>query len=343
MENPKLNGIEVHPVGAVKPHYAHAVPGGAYSAVDIDNTGNATVAVNGFFSHTHAPGAQLISWDWKVNGTVVATGEQALIDFDVGDHILVLRVEDNVGDYSEDFTTVTVRPYGYPFIASLSPAAGEMIGGDKIVITGSGFNISASQTVVNFGSVVLTGPSEIKIVDDSTIEVLSNPQSSWGKVDVTVTTPLDTSNAVQYEYLPEIPLTFLSGDVETGGLFGPTCAAFGPDGNLYVTTQGGDLIKYVLDEGHNVNGNETIWANVTLSTEYSSRAILGITFDPMDTCPPEIGCTVYIAHSTLYHNQLVSYNGVVSKVSGPYLETIEHVVTGTYLKGFLVCFQWRLI
>lgn len=320
IENPKLSGIEVHPVGAVKPHYAHAVPGSPYYATDIDDTGNATVSVNGYFSHTHAPGAQLVSWIWKLDGVEVSWGAQTDIDFDVGMHTLVLRVEDSTGDYSEDFTTVEVEPYGYPYIASLTPDTGEMIGGDKITILGSGFNTSL--TAVNFRTVTLSGPFEITIVDDTTIEVLANPPNSWGKVEVTVTTPLDTSNPVEYEYLPEIPLTFATGDIVTG-ILGPTTAAVGPDGNLYLGTQGGDLIKYVLDETHNVL--ETVVANVTLSEIYPWRTILGITFDPMDTSPYP---SPYVSHSTLYHGNLTSFNGVMSRISGEDLNMIEDIVTG---------------
>jgi hypothetical protein len=337
-----------------------AVPGGPYVGTDINDSGNATIAVNGFFSHTHAPGATLVSWIWMVDDVVVATGEQAEISFDVGDHILVLEVEDSVGDVSADFTTVSVRPYGYPYIESLTPAAGEMIGGDKVTIYGSGFNISASETFVSFGEEILSGPSEITIVDENTIEVLANPQRSWGKVEVTVTTPLDISNEVIFEYLPKIPLTFKTGNIATG-LYGPTVSAIGNDGNLYVGTQGGELMKYILDDNHNVVGEGPIVANVTLSETYLSRTILGITFDPMvstcclgdfdilwieyaqcfdraishpfllfadlqDTSPFP---AVYISHSTLYHGELpTSFNGVISRVTGENLDTIEHVISG---------------
>ena len=99
-------------------------------------------------------------------------------------------------------------------------------------------------------------------------------------MEVTVTTPLDTSNAVIFEYLPEIPLTFTTGNIATG-LYGPTVSAIGNDGNLYVGTQGGELMKYILDDNHNVVGEGAIVANVTLSETYLSRTILGITFDPM--------------------------------------------------------------
>jgi len=327
VENPILNGIEVLSLGEVKPHFAHAVPGGPYVVTDIGNTLDATVAVDGFYSHTHAPAAEVVSWTWKVNDTIVATGEQANITFPVGNHTLILRVEDSTGDVSEDFTTVTVKQFGYPYIQSLTPDTGEMIGGDKVTIRGSGFNVSAEQTVVNFGPVVLSGPSEITVIDDTTIEVLKNPQNTWGKVDVTVTTPLDTSNPVEYEYLPDVPLTFKDGNVATG-IDAPTTLAFDPRGNLYVATQFGDIVKYVLDETHNVL--ETIVSNITMlqigAETYPTRAILGIAFDPMDSCEP--ACTMYCSHSWLDHKQQVSYNGAISAVSGRYLDSVKHVITG---------------
>jgi hypothetical protein len=97
-----------------------------------------------------------------------------------------------------------------------------------------------------------------------------------------VKTPVATSNPVDYEYLPLIPLNFKKGNVYTG-VFGPTTVAFGPDGNCYFGTQGGDIVRLVLNEQHQVVSSFV--STIVPDTESDSpfRAILGITFDPMDT------------------------------------------------------------
>jgi hypothetical protein len=178
-----------------------------------------------------------------------------------------------------------------------------MFGGEVVTITGSGFTASAADTIVSIGSATLTGSSEINIVDANTIEVLAVPPASWGKVAVTVTTPTGTSNPVDYEYLPLIPLNFKKGNVVTG-IFGPTTLAVGPDGNLYVGTQGGDVMKLVLNENHQVVSTIISSAIPEAETTSPFRSILGLAFDPMDTCPPPTGCKVYAAHSFLFHGDI---------------------------------------
>ena len=327
VENPTLNGIEIKSIGTVKPHFAHAVPGGPYSATDTDGSGTATIAVDGFYSHTHAAGASLVSFEWKADGIVVATEEQASITLDVGEHVLSLKVVDSTGDVSEDIAVATVRPFGFPYISSLTPNSGEMIGGELVTILGSGFTASAEDTVIEFGSAVLTG-SQINVIDSNTIQVLAVPPASWGKVSVTVETLVGTSNPVEYEYLPAVPVKFKQGNLLTN-IFGPTTLAFSKEGHLYVGTQGGNIIKVVLDESYNIIG-EILVSDAIPESEPDSpyRAILGIALDPMDPCLPPDGCKVYASHSYLFHGDIVNYNGKVSAVSGENLTIVEDVVTG---------------
>jgi hypothetical protein len=354
VENPTLNGIEIKSIGTVKPHYAHgtcmhvgkflqlrdsystqlicscinlAVPGGPYFATDTDLSGSATIAVDGFYSHTHAAGASLVSFEWKADDVVVANKEQANITLDVGEHVISLKVVDSTGDVSEDIATATVRPFGFPYIASLTPNSGEMIGGEMVMILGSGFSESAGDTVIEFGSAALTG-SQINIIDSNTIQVLAVPPASWGKVSVTVKTSVGTSNPVEYEYVPAVPVKFKQGNLLTN-IFGPTTLAFSKEGHLYVGTQGGEIVKVALDEKYNIIG-EILVSDAIPQSEPSSpyRAILGIALDPMDPCLPPDGCKVYVSHSYLFHGDIVNYNGKVSAISGENLSIVEDVVTG---------------
>jgi hypothetical protein len=240
--NPKLNAIEINSLGTVKPHYAHAVPGGPYFATDTKNVGSATVDVDGTLSHTHLEGSYLESWKWRVNGNLVGSGEVANFTVNVGTWPLSLEVKDVQGDVSLIATTVTVRPFGFPYIEDLSPDRGRMEGGDTVTIIGSGFTAVAN---VNFGSLTLSG-SAFVVDNEYTIRVLSVPKSAnWGVVPVTVKTSTGTSDPFPYEYLPMVPLIFQKGDILTN-IAGPTVITWGPDGRMYVGTQGGEIIRFEL-------------------------------------------------------------------------------------------------
>jgi hypothetical protein len=80
-----------------------------------------------------------------------------------------------------------------------------------------------------------------------------------------------------------------------------------------------------------MNANYTAVTSIVTAIVQPNRAILGITFDPMDAgnpLPP-----VYISSSLLFHGESksssgTSINGKISRVTGANLDVIEDVVTG---------------
>jgi len=321
-QSPKISAIEIESLGKANAHQAHAVPGGPYFSTDTDDDGEASVLVDGTFSHTHGVGARLFQWKWYANGTYVGDGEQTTLTLPVGTYHVVLEVTDTDMDVSSDYTTVTIRDSTYADISALSPSSGDITGSGVVVILGSGFTASAWDTKVHFGPVSLGGPSEITVVNKNKIEVRSVPPAAAGKVQVTVETPMGISMPAMYEYKDGIPLSFTSGTL-INGVYGPTCVAAGPDGHIYVGTQTGAIIKMELNDKYEVVRNTTSYTVATSATTF--RSILGIAFDPMDVSASP---AVYVSHATLFHGKMQSFNGKVSKVSGPNLENIEHVVTG---------------
>jgi len=318
--NPKISAIEVEPLGSAKAHQAHAVPGGPYFETDTDDNNWANIVVDGSFSHTHGPGATLISFKWILDGTVVGTKEIDTLELPVGTYELTLEVIDSDSDVSRDSTTVTIRPSVFPDIESLAPNTGSVVGGGEVVISGSGFTASASDTTVYFGSIPVSG-SMVTVVDKNTIKVVAPPAAS-GYVQVKVVTPVGDSNTVMYTYIDGMPIKFSSGTV-VPDVYGPTCIATGPDGNIYVGTQTGAIVKLILDDNYQVVSNMTSHAVALSDTAF--RSILGITFDPMDT---SANPAAFVSHSTLFHGQLESYNGKVSRISGPKLDVVEHIIQG---------------
>ena len=316
---PKLNGIEI--ITSV-PHVAHSVSNGPYFAVDTMNVGFATVNVDGSESHTHGTDLVLTNWTWKKGAQTLGTGEISSFNLTVGTHDITLTVVDNGNFQATEATTVTVHPFGFPDISSLTPSSGSIIGGELVTIYGTGFNYSAAEMIVHFGTDQLTG-SELQIINATTI-VVSSPQIPISvPVRVSVQTPLGRSKDATYTYASSTPISFST--TKLVDISQPTTAEFGPDGKLYVGTLKGTLAKITL------NNNFTSLVSIVTAIVQPDRAILGITFDPLDAgeaLPP-----VYISSSLLFHGESKSssgtaINGKISRILGANLDIIEDVVTG---------------
>ena len=317
--DPKINGIEIK---KSVPHVAHSVSNGPYFAVDSSNVGSATVFVDGSESHTHGTDLILTSWTWKKGAQTLGTGEITSFNLPVGTHDISLTVVDSGNFEATEATTVTVHPFGYPDISTLTPASGSIVGGEQVTIRGTGFNYSAAETVVYFGLDQLTG-SAIQIINATTI-IVSSPQIPISvPVMVSVETPRGRSEETTYTYVSSTPISFST--TKLLDLTQPTSAEFGPDGKLYVGTSKGTLAKITL------NNKYTSVVSLVQSIVQPDRAILGIAFDPMDAgdaMPP-----VYISSSLLFHGESKSssgtaINGKISRVSGANLDIVEDIITG---------------
>ena len=316
---PKINGIEIK---KSLPHVAHSVSNGPYSVVDTANIGFARVNVDGSESHTHGTDLVLTSWTWKKGAQTLGTGEITSFNLPVGTHDISLTVVDSGNFEATEATTVTVHPFGYPDISTLTPASGSIVGGEQVTIRGTGFNYSAAETVVYFGLDQLTG-SAIQIINATTI-IVSSPQIPISvPVMVSVETPRGRSEETTYTYVSSTPISFST--TKLLDLTQPTSAEFGPDGKLYVGTSKGTLAKITL------NNKYTSVVSLVQSIVQPDRAILGIAFDPMDAgdaMPP-----VYISSSLLFHGESNSssgtaINGKISRVSGANLDIVEDIITG---------------
>jgi IPT/TIG domain/Malectin domain len=316
---PKLSGIEVKLIGV---HYCHAVIGGPYAAVDADANGYEMVAVDASQSHTHAPGHTLKSFTWKLGKEVVGTGEKPILKMPVGKHDISLTVVDTSGDVHSDFTTITVKPDGYPDISSLVPVSGDVAGGNQVTIKGAAL---ATANEVKFGLVTLAG-SDIKIVDAQTI-VVTAPISTIGvPVAVTVVTPFGLSNSRQYTYIDANPIAFNINKLTT--FANPTAVNFGPDGKLYVANTKGQLGRFVLNDSY-----DTVVSSVIATIGDGTRGIHCIAFDPMETAELGDNLSVYISTSFIFHKQPnnsagLGVNGKIQTVKGANLDIVTNIITG---------------
>ena len=265
----------------------------------------------------------LTDWIWKEGATQIGSGEKINLTLPVGEHAVVLTVIDSGGNDDGEATTITVLPFGYPDVESLSPASGSSSGGYEVTISGSGFT-SSSELIVHFGLSDLTG-NDITVVDANTIKVIAPLETVPVPVQVGVESiPLNaTSNSATFTYETSIPIKWTSQLLTT--LPAVTVAAFGPDGKLYAGNLDGQIAKITLDDNFNVIGS-------VISTVAPFRAILGLTFDPM-TDDTEPNPQVYFTSSFLFHGESNSssgnaINGKIHRVSGANLDVVEDIVTG---------------
>lgn len=78
--------------------------------VDYDGDGIETVQLLGEESHTHEPGRQLATFNWRINGSTVASSAAASYDFPLGDTTVELEIgDDNVTpNFASDDRTISV-------------------------------------------------------------------------------------------------------------------------------------------------------------------------------------------------------------------------------------------
>jgi ribosomal protein L35AE/L33A len=312
---PKISGIEVRRKGE---HFAHAVIGGPYKAVDIDGDGFGLVQVDASQSHTHGPTSVLTAYTWRVGNDVVGSGKTTTLNLPVGEHELTLTIVDSSESIASDKTTVSVKLKGFPELFALSPTSGGVAGGTVVTLTGQDVGTA---TAVKFGRVSIPA-SGITVINSGTISVLSPAPGIGVPVKVSVVTPIGESNTLTFTFVSSTPIDFTISKIMN--FVKPTALAFGPDGKLYVATQEGKLSRITLNDAY-----DTVVDSVTATID-PTRVILGVTFDPTEPAGPNL--SVYITSSLIYHGERKStsgnaISGKIQRVRGANLDIVTNVVT----------------
>jgi alpha-tubulin suppressor-like RCC1 family protein len=178
--------------------------------------------------------------------------------------------------------------YG-PFatVTSVTPSAGPTAGGTSVNITGTGLS---GATSVKFGA---TEATSFTVNSDTSITAVS-PAESAGTVDVTVTTPVDTSLAASTDRFSYVPPPIVGKVSPTNGsagggttvtikgknLTGATAVKFGSTNATSFTVNSGTLITAVSPA--EMEGK----VDVTVTTPYGTSAISAgdhFTFTPTVT------------------------------------------------------------
>jgi IPT/TIG domain len=291
VNNPKLAGIEIK---RLAPHLAHAVANGPQ--VDITNAKSALVPVNCGLSHTHAPNKNLNTKD-VTSGQQLGTGMVTNSTLPVGEHSVSLTVVDTAGNQVTETTTITMLPFGYPVVTTISPNTGGITGGETITISGSGFNYTASQTIVHFGLVNLTA-SQLTLVNQFTIRVKAPIATLGAPVQVSLRTPLAESNAQAYTYVNGDPIVFAEG--QPAAFSSPNAVKIGPDRRFYVASYG-PVTQLTQNADFYASGRNREFHDYRISIH------LGMKFDPMETNVTHP--TVYVTSKYFFHGESNSTSG----------------------------------
>jgi N-acetylneuraminic acid mutarotase len=283
--------------------YSFPMTGGVATRLLVDGT-----ALSG--SRTLAAGAHTLEARFAIGSTSNLPAE-VRVSFNGGASAPL-----NKTNFTHDETSLA------PFVNSISPASGPAGGGQTVTIGGLGFFPSGS-VAVRWGSATLTPPA-ITVTPEAI--TLVTPAGS-GTVAVSVQTPNGVSNAASYAYdSGQVAIGFTMSPLVT--ISGPTQAAWGPDGRLYVGTVGGTIVAYTFDGNYAITNVQTISA----LSGASNPNILGIAFNPFDPPSP---VKIYVAHSQLFAHNGGScftgpspYNGQISVLTGPSFSTATPLVTG---------------
>lgn len=145
------------------------------------------------------------------------------------------------------------------------------------MIEGSGFT---SVQNVKIGGNTLTG-SQLNVISDTKIEILSTPPNAPRQESVTVQTNIATSNVATYQYF-NYPIDWTKGTLLSNE-YGPSAVTFGPDGRLYVGTVTGKVFRFTLDDDYNVIEELTVETSIinemnpnSPNPEVPTRAILAL-------------------------------------------------------------------
>jgi glucose/arabinose dehydrogenase len=324
--------------------------------------GLSTVQRNAFVGDSHFVGDVMVRWSASFSlgspatltfGAQGGDDRRVLVDgvlvsgpvaLSGGAHSLDVRFA--VSDVSDLPLTLSVTSGGVPvpmFEASLTHAEGQLppvihtmptqgidVGGNAIVIEGFGY-FPESLVTVNWGAVSIP-PTQFVDYSAERIHIVSPPGS--GPIQVSITTPNGTSNAVTFTYSPTgpVPVNWALRLDRQLWVPSPTRGTWGPDGRLWITSIDGSLRAVTYDD----NWFPTAAQYYVGVSQLTNKDPLGITFNPYDVYDPNVPSSlkVYIAHGELFQGGGLTptgpspFTGQISVLVGPNFANPVALVSG---------------
>ena len=109
-----------------------------------------------------------------------------------------------------------------------------------------------------------------------------------------------------------------------------TSLAIGPDGKLYGSTTGETIKRWTIEADGTLTNLEELTPNLTGSNHpvtgvpaSDNRLVIGFAFDPAATAD---NLVAYVSHSALTLSDGPEWDGKITRLSGPNLETVEDII-----------------
>ena len=182
-----------------------SISGGNQSVADSDGVSGEPVSLSGGASDSDG---SVLSTQWLVDGSVVATGTSATLSLPDGSTVVTFRVTDNEGATTDATVTITVAA---PAAPNLSPSASisggnqsvadsDGVSGEPVSLSGgasdSDGSVLSTQWLVD-GSVVATGTSAtLSLPDGSTVVTFRVTDNDGATTDATATITVEAVNSV---------------------------------------------------------------------------------------------------------------------------------------------------
>ncbi|NCD72413.1 Ig-like domain-containing protein [Mucilaginibacter agri] len=326
-------------------------------ALNVSNSNNSSIQYN--FAATYGAGAT----GWLTYKTV-QTGVTPLMTYDyskaatlpVGTY--TASVKTSVVGYTSSTMDVTVRVVDSlrPYVISSSPANGA-VNVDVSTVSVAANNLHVPVVAgykggVDNSTITNTTVKLFKVIDTTSTEVPGLVQGTGGgdaisfsplaSLEPNTTYKFVISSGVQsYSGSAFAPFTSTfvtgSGAIDSTNILnaqftkipmagtqnkGYTTLRFGPDHKLYALRLDGGIERYTVNTTDGSLTNQEIIT--TLIDTYGTRSAIGLVFDPASTADNLI---CYVTHSSDGLVNSPSFDGNISRLSGPSLGTEQKIVT----------------
>ena len=182
-----------------------SISGGNQSVSDTDGVSGEPVSLSGSASDSDG---SVLSTQWLVDGSVVATGTSATLSLPDGSTAVTFRVTDNEGATADATATITVAAPAAPNLAPSASISGgnqsvsdtDGVSGEPVRLSGSASDsdgsVLSTQWLVD-GSVVATGTSAtLSLPDGSTVVTFRVTDNDGGTTDATATIAVEAAISV---------------------------------------------------------------------------------------------------------------------------------------------------
>ena len=194
----------------------------------------------------------------------------------------------------------------------------------RLIDAATGGQVAANVQTSGAGDVIVVSPlAELAAGRTYRLEITDGAKDILGNAVVPHTSTFTTTAAATETSDTTIAFDRVKTDAAAQNWTGVT---FGPDGRLYATTLLGFIYRYDVGPDGALS-NETNIQSVRVKAG-GNRAILGMAFHPDGTPDNLVAYVTHGSYAGIFDGDAPEWSGVISRLSGPNLQTVDDTVTG---------------